>query len=179
MSAYADSEGPNSIYVVASVTDGTAYRGDRYAKSVPAQSRGTDGRTHIYIAREGADQLEHTYDWYSPTVFLAGTSKGTSVVRFGPWNKGHEANASDLAVAFYFDGKPLREYSTLDVAGKPGNVEASVSHYQWAKKIHGYCWLKSKQARTLRFGFAIVTTDDRVLAFDITTGNVLKDWYPE
>ena len=81
-----------------------------------------------------------TYDWFSQEIHLnchvmRNGVPGVSVVRFGPWARGHEASDDDLAVAFYFNGKKMASYSNLDIAGTPGNVDASVSHYGVFGKI--------------------------------------------
>jgi hypothetical protein len=172
----ADQESRNWIRVTASVTDGTAYHGDRYAKSIPDEDSGTKGRTRIYRVGRDEDTLEHEFDWYAITVHLCGTSDGTSVVRMGPWNRGGEPKKDDLALAFYFAGNLVHSYSTLDIALKPQNVQASVSHYQWAKRVHGYCWLQGPGGQ--RKGFALETMDGRTLSFDMKTGELLKEWKP-
>jgi hypothetical protein len=169
----------NWVYVAASTTDGTAWHGDRYAKCIPAGMSGDKGRTLVYHVKPGQDVLEAEYDWYATGIYLAGTDKGTSVVRMGPWSEGHEPSKDDLALAFYFGGKPLKTYSTLDIAGSRENVRSSVSHYTWYKRVMGYCWIRSDQSKFLRFGFALETTDGRVVCFDARTGERMDGWEPE
>jgi hypothetical protein len=134
-SARADEEGGNRAYVRASEW------GAFYAKSVPATTYGTEGYTQVYrVAAAGPDEPLHRYTWYSPEVFLEGFP-GTNdvyVVQLGPWARGHEARADHLAIAFFKNGKPLKSYSTLDIAGTPASVSASVSHYQVFGKRLGF-----------------------------------------
>ena len=75
--AYGDSEGGNLIYVSA------ATNGSHYAKSVPTEFYGTKGETRIYRVTKDQDELEHTFDWYSPRIYLQSNYRGTSVVRIG------------------------------------------------------------------------------------------------
>ena len=69
---------------------------------------------------------------------------------------------------FYRDGVLLRRYSTLDIAGRPENVRASVSHYEVIGEIAGYAWLDGN-----RYAFAVRTVDGRVLRFDAGTGEAI------
>jgi hypothetical protein len=137
------------------------------------------GKTRIYREHPEQDVLEDEYDWYAMQVYLAGTKEGTSVVRMGPRSEGAEPSKDDLALAFYFGGKLLKSYSTMDIAGGRNNVRASVSHYQWCKRVIGYCWLHSAGARALRFGFALHTLNGRTVCFNPRTGELHKGWEPE
>jgi hypothetical protein len=166
-SAYGDQEASNTTHVVAS------QYGRCYAKSVPAESYGGKGTTHILRVTDSQDTLAHSYDWFSQTIYIACnvsddlTPTGISVVRFGPWARGHTASLGHLAIGFYFKGKKLKEYSTLDIAGNPENVSASVSHYTVFEKVLGYRWLGGNRAV-----FDVKTTDGRTLSFDPATGEL-------
>jgi len=175
----ADQEAPNRTFVTASTTDGTTSHGDRYAKCIPRETSGTNGVTKIYRVTNDKDVLEHTYNWYSPQVYLSGASEKTSVVRFGPWSSGHRANTNDLALAFYYDGRLLKSYSTLDIAGKTNNVSNSVSHYTWCQRVSGYGYIVSASTNFLIYGFALKTNDGRTLCFNVTTGELVRDGKPE
>ena len=161
-SALADDEASNRPYVTAS--EG----GQFYARSIPAESYGLRGRTEIYRVAE-KDRLLHTYDWYSPRLFLEGRGEGSvTVIQMGPWHRGHQATKEALALAIHRDGALLRRYSTLDIAGAPDNVSASVSHYVVFEEIHGI--------RADRGGlswFETRTTDGRTLTFDLEDGTIV------
>jgi hypothetical protein len=163
--APADDEASNVPHVAAS-----AY-GRCYAKAVPDSLYGQRGRTTVYWVRAGADSLLATHDWYSQRIYLecnvaAGDGPvGLSVVRMGPWARGQVASAEELALAFYRDGKLLRRYSTLAIAGRPDRVRASVSHYVVIDSVLGYRWVDSN-----RYQFVLRTVDGRQLAFDPATG---------
>lgn len=177
--ALADSEGGNFTYVAAATTDGTSYRGDRYAKCIPSGLFGTKGVTKILVAKPEQDVLLHSYDWYSPQIYLSTCNQKTSLVRFGPWHSGFAANTNDLALAFYSDGQLLKSFSTIEVTGRAANVSTSVSHYEWCRSVPGYQWLRSEKASSLRYGFCVRRVDGILLCFDVATGEMLKDWQPE
>ena len=168
--ALADDEARNAPIVVASA------HGNCYARSVPTGAYGNEGSTSVYVVDSGADPLVATYGWYAPAMRLecnvagADGRVGVSIVQFGPWPRGSAADAETLAFAFHRDGRLLRRYSTLDVAGRPDNVSVSVSHYTVVDAILGYSWLSEN-----RYAFSVRSTDGRLLRFDAGTGEVLTD----
>ena len=162
-SVRADEEVSNVAYVKSSKF------GRSYAKCVPAENSGSKGETSVYIVREKEDQLESSYSWYSQDIYLQELSGGISVVRMGPWARGGEAKREDLAIGFYFSGKPLKEYSTLDIAGTPGNVNTSRSHYTVFKTVIGYRELENSS-----YAFDTVFRAGKIISFDVRTGEILK-----
>ena len=161
----ADDEAGNTAHVAASEY------GQCYAKSIPAESYGNAGRTLIYRVTEGADELVHEYGWFSQQIYLACNASdsksptGVAAVSMGPWARGHEASEDVLALAFHFDGKTVRKYSTLQIAVKPENVSQSVSHYTVIDEVLGFRWVRSNE-----YVFEVRTTDGRTLTFDAVTG---------
>ena len=166
---YGDEEGSNIPHVQA------AQYGQCYAKSVPAELYGSKGTTHVFRVGRDRDVPLTTYDWFSQRIYLTcnvsdnKTPVGVSVVRLGPWPRGHAASADHLSIAFYFKGKELRKYSTLDIAGKPDNVSRSVSHYTVIEKVLGYRRLSGNQS-----AFEVGTTDGRLVSFDLATGEIIR-----
>ena len=160
--ARADDEASNSTYVQ------SGEYGSCYAKSIPAEAYGGKGTTRIYAVSDKDDKLIQTYDWYAPKIALIDTGNGLAVVRFGSWARGRKANADELAIAFYLDGKLLHSHSTLDIAGKPDNVSSSVSHYTVIKKHIGFRWIQSND-----YAYDIETTDGRTISFNPETGDIL------
>ena len=161
----ADTEAPNQPHVKAGPY------GACYVKSVPSEHWGTQGSTRLYRVQAGDDELLATYDWFSQEIHLNchvmhDGVPGVSLVRFGPWPRGHEARHADLALAFYFNGRELATYSNLDIAGTPGNVDASVSHYAVFGKIEGFRHSGTSGAPE----FVVETSDGRTIVFDIPTG---------
>ena len=174
----ADEERVNTPVVAASET------GYCYARSVPASGHGSDGSTTVYTVRSDGDHAIATFDWYSAKLFLGcgggpyGDVRGLSVVRLGPWARGHQASSNDLAIAFYFGGKLVKQYSTLDIAGAPDNVRASKSHYVVFQQIDGYrSRLSSTSGNVQTFGrtFEVITSVGNRIIFDPTTGAKLPD----
>jgi hypothetical protein len=145
-----------------------------YAKSVPSESYGSAGSTRVYAVTARADVLLDSYSWYANQIRLAcnvsapGEQSGTSIVQFGPWARGQKASEQALALAFHFRGRLLRRYSTLDIAGSPDGVSASVSHYTVIRQVDGY-----KTNASNRLVFEVVTVDGRRLTFEPTTGELV------
>ena len=160
----ADSTRPNTP-IVAAGNDGTCY-----AKSVPSEFMGQKGTTKIYIVGTLKDSVTDSYNWYSDEIYISckawinGRSE-TTVVRMGPWADGLVANQSDLAIAFYLNGKLLKKYSTLDIAGKPTNVHNSVSHYKVFSSILGFKWKYDEPSY-----FVAIRIDGVEMKFDTSTG---------
>ena len=143
----------------------------------PAEQYGNVGTTQTFRLTAGEDELVHTFDWYSWSIHLvcnASDSKrptGVAVVSTGPWARGHTASDDVLAIAFHFNGKTVRKYSTLDVAGKPDNVSQSVSHYTVIEEVLGFRWILANE-----YVFEVRTVDGRLLAFDPITGDRLDEF---
>ena len=162
--ASADEEAANVPYVAVD------QYGRCYAKSVPAESYGSAGTTKVYIVDAGEDRLVDTYPWYSSRMHLQCLTRlaegryGVSVVQFGPWARGRQASPGQLAIAFHAGGRLLRRYSTLDIAGSPDNVSASVSHYTVLREVEGFV---TEAATSV---FRVTTVDGRRLTFDPATG---------
>jgi hypothetical protein len=142
--------------------------GNYYVKSVPSDSSGTKGTTRIYRVTDKNDEIVHTFDWYAPQLALQRTDKGILLVRHGNWPRGHQANNDELAIAFYLNGKLLRSYSTLDIAGKPDNIIPSKSHYTVIETHIGFRNVEGKM-----YAYDIKTTDGRTISFNIDTGEII------
>ena len=169
--AHVDS--PNFMFVTPSTTDGTTCHGDRYAKCIPSELVGTNGITKIYRVGKDQDVLEATYNWYSMQTYLSGASEKTSVVRVGPSNRGRYATTNSLALAFYYDGRLLKTYSTLDIVGRN-----DVVYDYWCESI-GYGYIISASSKYLIYGFTLKAHDGRTLCFDVKTGELVRDGKPE
>ena len=128
-----------------------------------------EGRTEIFLATPTTNALVFSFDWYTREIFLQHTAWGVSVVRFGPWARGGAASSNELALALYLDGKLLKSYSTLDIAGSPTNVSRSVSHYTVFSKINGYRWIRSND-----YAFDVLGRDGKRISFDVRTGEIIK-----
>jgi hypothetical protein len=162
----ADDEAANTPYMAVD------QYGRCYAKSVPAESYGSRGQTKIYQVATGQDRLIDTYAWYARQIYLECHTQmpdgqsATTVVQLGPWARGQQANNDELALAFHARGALVRRYSTLDIAGAPDRVSASVSHYTVISRVEGYL----RVGNTAQSAFTLVTADGRRLGFDPATG---------
>jgi hypothetical protein len=164
--AIADEEVANRPHVVADPNGGLCY-----AKSVPNANQGKEGSTAVYKVESSRDELLYTLPWYSQEVHVRcgiGRKWTPAVVQMGPWNTGRSASADHLALAFYYDGKLVKRYSTLEIAGAAGNVRTTKSHYTVIRSVTGFT-NDYPDAR-----FVVVTEDGRRLAFDPVTGTLLS-----
>ena len=181
--AAADDEASNYAHVVA-----RPY-GRCYAKSVPRHIYDPDdaprqqGRTWVYLVTKTEDRLVQEYNWFSQTLFVrCRAGADPSVVRVGPWQRGHNPRADHLAIAFYRGGTLIRNYSTMDIAGderapegsisNDKNVSASVSHYTvfasgpQLTRVTG----NTGAVFTEEWVVTATTVDGRKLVFDLATG---------
>ncbi len=168
VSSLADEEPVNQPYVVSSEW------GRCYAKSVPDNYDGQEGTTMVYKVTKENDELIAEHDWYSRQIYLYCNAWYTeapevSIVRFGPWHSGHEANENDLAIAFYADDKLLKSYSTIDIARSQKNISVSVSHYTVIEEVIGYQVIPDGWVQ-----FVIKTYDGRELKFMAATGELIE-----
>jgi hypothetical protein len=83
----------------------------------------------------------------------------------GPWARGQRASADHLAIAFHAGGRLVQRYSTLDIAGSPERVSASVSHYTVIREVEGFVSIGTGEPV-----FRLVTVDGRRLTFDPASG---------
>ena len=137
----------------------------------------SDGLVRVRITSERdiastGDTLLHTFDSYAQELWLhcgEGADPVPSIVQSGPWPRGNLASADHLAFAFYHRGRLVRRYSTLDIAGAPERVSASVSHYRVFSEIRGL-----RARGTVSPTFEAVTTDGRRLTFDAASGAIVE-----
>ena len=145
-----------------------------YTKSVPSGSYGSAGTTRVYWVEVKQDRLIDTYPWFSSGIHLQCLARmpdgqyAVAVVQLGPWARGQTATAEHLAIAFHAGGRRLRSYSTLDIAGSPERVWASVSHYTVIREVEGFVTVGAASV------FRLVTVDGRRMTFDPATGDLLS-----
>lgn len=111
---------------------------------------------------EDAGPLWRVDGWYSHETFIS--DDGRALVRIGPWAS--EDPADELAIAFYLDGRETRRYSVAELLDDRDAVQRSVSHYTWQKREQGYPQLADNSR------FELLTVEDRVISFDIGSGEV-------
>ena len=149
-----------------------------YTKSVPTATYGSQGTTRVYGVEARQDSVINTYPWFSSEVHLQCSTRmpdgsyEVAVVQLGPLARGQRATAEHLAIAFHAGGRRLRSYSTLDIAGSPERVWASVSHYSVIREVEGFVAVGAASV------FRLVTVDGRLLTFDPATGALLSSVSP-
>jgi hypothetical protein len=144
----------------------SSQQGAVYAKSVPDAGYGQKGKTKVFRVAKDQDTLICEYDWYANEFYIGGT--GNTLVRFGPWHRGHEPKASHLAVGIYRNGKSLREYTTLELQRLGSGVSKSKSHYTIFKRHLGFRWLEGGAC-----AYEIEGVSGKVFRFDMDTGAII------
>ena len=156
--AGADDEAANRAVLRSSTYGGV------YARSVPDERHGSMGKTRVFAVGKDADALLCEYDWYAGEMYLGGDGDRT-LVRVGPWQRGHEPQADHLALGVYRDGKTLREYSTLELQQLGSGISRSVSHYTILQERRGFRWLKDSV-----YVYEVTGVSGKLFRFDLATG---------
>lgn len=106
-----------------------------------------------------------TVEWYAFEVYVS--PDGRHLVEMGPWPtmKGQTRDLSVRALAFYEDGRPLKEYDIGDLVQTPDILPQSASHFQWKKQV-----IFDGVAGRL----AVRTLDGQTYKFDVATGVILE-----
>jgi len=183
--ASADDEASNVAHVVADPY------GRCYAKSVPRHIYDPEGElrqqgsTKVYQVGDREDVLVQQHNWFSQRLFVrCGAGRKTSIVRMGPWQRGHNPSADHLAIAFYQGERLIKRYSTLDIAGgeqaeagglsEYKNVSVSVSHYTVFALAPELTRITEKVGSTFKEDWVVkaTTVDGRALVFDVDTGEL-------
>lgn len=165
--------------------------GGGFFKMVPPQGHITDDRFVIdrqpfgvaYRVMEDGRMTElwRTEGWYAFTVFLS--NDGHFLIRMGLWAEGKEASKEDLALAFYQDGKLLKEYSTADLIHDKTAVRRSVSHYRWlapewlTEVTPGTGAIHDAEAKLdldYEGKFQLRTIEGTIFRFDSKTGQIVE-----
>lgn len=112
------------------------------------------------------EKIWETNGWYAFQVYLSHDGKYLARVNSNP--SGSAPTDDDRVVAFYADGKLLREYSSKELVKNTEKVERSVSHYYWASN--------NRDLPKIDYGyvFKIETIENRLYSFDMKTGEMLK-----
>jgi hypothetical protein len=135
---------------------------------LPGDKPWDESRCRITAFEVGLDGKDHeiwrTEGWYAFKCWLS--HDGHLLARLGPWSFGSEPEDTDLAVAFYQDGRLLRAWSTRELVQDDSRVERTVSHYVWLRSSNfEETWNKSV--------LTIETLDDLRWTFDLATGEVV------
>lgn len=134
------------------------------------QSKGS-GVAYRVSARKD-EVLWRTKGWYSYQVFL--DAGGRYLAAMGPWNVGSEPKKSDLAVAFYCDGKLLKSYSPAELVEDRSKLLVTVSHYMWLAREVGDGDEQAELSVIDGELFRLKTCDGIVYWFDMATGEIRR-----
>lgn len=157
----ADSEGPPYSYVATTLT------GRYYFKMIPENGYDREkGKGICYeVKSDGTDKkIWKTKGWYSFKVYLS--NDGKYLIRMGNWSRGQELSDKDLAVAFYKEGKLLKEYSTKDLVKDPSAIVRTVSHYAWKGDLPVFNPYKNI--------FQLTTIDNIKYIFNVLDGEIIS-----
>lgn len=93
--------------------------------------------------------------WYAFKVFPA--SDGEHLIRMGPW----ASSPDQLALAFYANGREIKQYLIRDLVKDPSRLRYTVSHFFWLAEA-------SYDDKTQLFH--VKTVDSQPYTFSILTG---------
>lgn len=98
--------------------------------------------------------------WYSFSVYPC--SDGKHIVRMGPW----ASSTDQLALAFYENGKEIKQYLIKDLVRDEKKLRYTVSHFFWRS---------DQQFNDKEGTMSVKTTDGQEYLFSVTTGEIIKD----
>jgi hypothetical protein len=133
----------------------------------PRDFRGDAGMGKVYKSGLEEETPLWTVPWFAQQVMLSNT--GNELVRFGPWASDQEKH-TDLAVAFYFKGKLLKQYQVRDLIKDSERLDYSVSHYAWKASQSTQPTGFSQDGRM----FHLVLCDRTAYDFDARSGMIAK-----
>lgn len=126
----------------------------------------------IAYRQEADGTLKEIYrieGWYGQVAISA---DGRSLIRLPPWSRGRAPQTSDVAVAFYLDGKLLKQYSPLDLLKDPGKVIVTSSHYNWQGPTPSKYPRPENAYQDHDKTFRVYTIDGLKYVFDVMTGEI-------
>jgi hypothetical protein len=139
-----------------------------YAKSVPEESYGQTGKTSVFRVGADRDTLICVYEWYANTIYIGGAGENT-VIRFGPWQRGHKPQEDHLALGIYRNGKTIREYSTAQMERLGSGASESFSHYTIFRRHLGFRWLKGNS-----YVYQVEGVSGRIFTIELETGSLTE-----
>ncbi len=169
LAAMADREMAPYPYVVSGQAAGR-----HYFRMLPATDPSQVGvGTMLRVGQDGDEVLWKVEGWYARRCFVHEGATGPVLIRLGNWPRGRAPAKEHLGLAFYRDGRLLKEYSTADLVKDPGKVEASVSHYPFLDWDKPPRLAHESGPDGWRWVFSLVSADGVLWRFDPETGEVL------
>ncbi len=96
----------------------------------PAEPRGESGRGRGLARDKASGRVLYSLDWYASRGKAIPLDDGLGVIRLGPW-AGDRLGLSDLAVAFYRQGREIKRYRVSELLRDRGKIIRTASHYFW------------------------------------------------
>lgn len=131
---------------------------ERWSQKDPA-IRKTYKESGLY-SNDGSSKPLWTVYWYSFEVYPS--SDGKHIVRMGPW----ASSTDQLALAFYENGKDLKQYFIKDLVRDELKLRYTVSHFFWKSDLK----FNDKEDT-----ISLKTTDGQSYLFSVKTGEIIKD----
>ncbi len=138
-----------------------------YFKIIPNSSVASEGGTgYMYKVAEEEDQLLYqTSGWFSFKVLIS--ADGKHIARFGGDRGLFLPMEKVLAVAFYEQGKRIKQYYISELIVNDSCIVPSNFNYKWIKETE---WQQHKGVVVLK----ITVLDGYTILFDIKTGELVK-----
>jgi len=153
----------------------TSVNGDFFFQMVPPTRRKEGDKYTVYrepsgvaykISKEWKSQeLWRTQGWYTFKGYLS--TDRQYFVRFGP-RAIDKKKHSDLALAFYDNGKLIKQYEVRELIKKPDLLEESEYNYMWQPQV------QSEPDGFKGKTFHLVMIDKTTYTFNYTTGEILE-----
>jgi hypothetical protein len=165
---FADKEAPNDT------TDFTDITKEYHILSIPIAPFSHDkGITKVFKidTTSKKEVLVNQYEWYSRELFAMPIKDTLYLVRKTQWHRGKDIDEDALELGFYKAGKVIREYRLKEIALNINNVTKSTSHYRIIKQVKGFkkAWVPELGEKLV---FVIITEDNRMVVFDVYTGEM-------
>jgi hypothetical protein len=147
----ADFQVPNSVIEECSANEQFCF------SSTPTSDYGVSGKTVVY-RKDNKKEILYTVEKYG-YFFISDDGRSLVVLT------GHNGSPQKdhIGISFYYDGKVIKEYSTLEIAENEDNVERSAVGYSEVKSVE----IDGKY-------FFLQRIDGGWIKFDISTGAIIS-----
>lgn len=144
-----------------------------YVRCIPDDQEGEKGSTVLYRVNKDKDEIVDRYDWYSPKGAILGWSPiagKVAIMRKG--GQDSPDHKKQVEFSFYIGGKFLKIYTTHDLMTMGAKV--SFKRFEGSKRAD-IEFLGCRQIpRTNEYVFPVKISDNKIIEFDILTGELYK-----
>ena len=124
----------------------------------------TDPPTSIYYIYDG---LDGAHDQFFRSAFYF-SNDSIHFARVSSPAFSHFPDLSGQAIGFYSNGSLIKSYSVGDLLTDASNPAFTVTSVRWEEP-------RTREFNAQENALTVTTTCGRVIAFDITTGNIISD----